>query len=310
MQQLVMQNLIDEIVRLSQSDNKTLSQKITKTVTEVGELASVGLAIERAPGSIHRVVTRDSLLEECCDVMLCALSIPLSSGFTMDDVVAKLHEKTAKWSMLESNANGVKYPLPYELHVSVDIKYLESARIICADNGFKLTVIKLDHDSAPFDAMTSCIHYGDNSSATKELERISGVLRAGGVHVIREKIESAPWHPLAPLGSVMPEGCYWEAHIGVELNGGPTNTYAEQRASLDRVAGSCSGKISFNDKKIFSATHQVVMMSLRSYVMNRDQFDELVASALKGLSDAGLVHFKPAIEFAIHDTNPQHDYKW
>lgn len=305
-----MQNLFHEIARLSKEDLKTLSQKITKTVTEVGELASVGLALESAHGVTPSIASREMVLEECCDVMLCAASIPLSMGFSMVEIEEMLHAKVAKWSMKNARVGGTHYPIPYELHVSVDIRDVDSAKSVCESLGIKLTILTLVPYGETFDAMTSVVHYGDNSSALAELEKTAKALRSCGVTVVREKIETVPWHPLAPNGAPMPTNCYYEAHVAVELLGDYSRAYGERKTTLEKIAGEHGAKISYNVGKTFTPEHQLVMVTLRSYVLGLQQFEESLSVLVKSLTENGFSSSKPNIEFAMYDTNPQHDYKW
>ena len=72
--------------------------------------------------------------------------------------------------------------------------------------------------------MTSSKHFGDNRSAYEESERIVKELRNRGYKVVRNKIESVPWHPAAPQdndkdhplfhGEPIPNGCYFNLISG------------------------------------------------------------------------------------------------
>jgi len=74
-------------------------------------------------------------------------------------------------------------------------------------------------DNVFIDTMTSSTFMGDNNSAYYEMKRISEGLSSQGFKVIREKIETVPWHPAAPSkvdgNSAMPKDCYFETHFGV-----------------------------------------------------------------------------------------------
>ena len=48
------------------------------------------------------------------------------------------------------------------------------------------------------DVMTSSVFMGNNTGAYQEMKRISNGLWAAGFEILREKIETVPWHPAAP----------------------------------------------------------------------------------------------------------------
>lgn len=302
--------ILNEIKRLSVLDTKTLSQKITKTVTEVGELARVGLGLEEASGSLDTVANREMLLEESCDVMLCAASIPFSMGFSEVEVLEMLSRKISKWSGKAQRESTILSTLPYELHISIDITDIEKARSVCLANGIKLTEIAISRDGVLFDAMTSSVFYGTNQGAFEQLAGTEKMFNEAGVTVVRRKIESSPWHPLVPVNADMPKGCYFEAHIGVALREENEEAYQARWADLRKITGDHGCKASFNLNKIFTATNQMVMVTLRSYVLERTKFQNALNNVMASLVSSGFDATKPNIEFAIYDSNPQHDYLW
>ena len=229
-----MNNINDFIKSLSIKDKKTLSQKGLKLVEEVGELARVILPYDSAHGTNHRFIDREAILEEVVDVYLTNISIAHSLGFTDEEFNDMLSKKSEKWSQLQASEEKAEFPLPFEIHVTVDfdelftniwsekiqskgvIKYpiedrkaerqewvdklLDKFKDVCSKIGVKPIVIDLEINDGSIikDIMTSSKHFGDNRSAYEESERICSELRKYGYKVLRNKIESVPWHPAAP----------------------------------------------------------------------------------------------------------------
>jgi NTP pyrophosphatase (non-canonical NTP hydrolase) len=227
-------NINDYIKDLSIKDKKTLSQKTLKLVEEVGELARVILPYDSAHGTNHRFTDRDAIIEELVDVYLTNISISHSLGFTDEEFNDMLVKKTEKWGSLQAKEEQATFPLPFEIHVTVDLdnsythkhihdENLDGFKEDCSIVGVKPIVIDLEINDGSIikDVMTSSKFFGDNRTAYEESERIVKELKDMGYKVVRNKIESVPWHPAAPVistGNEIPNGCYFESHIGVTIN--------------------------------------------------------------------------------------------
>lgn len=251
-----MTNLNEYIKSLSINDKKTLSQKALKTCEEVGELAKAVLPFDSAPGTNHRFIDREKILEEIADVYLTNISIAYSLDFTDEEIEDMIQKKAMKWQEIQSKESKSEFPLPFEIHVTIDFdelfnrewlgkiessgvirypisdrkkerkewtdKILEKFKDTCSKIGVKPIVIDLEINSENIkDVMTSSKHFGDNRSAYEESERIANYLSKLGYKVIRKKIETVPWHPAAPIistGKEIPNSCYFESHIGVIIH--------------------------------------------------------------------------------------------
>ena len=114
-------NMTNEFIKqLSLSDKKSLSQKALKTCEEVGELAKAILPFDSAHGTNHRFVDREKILEEIADVHLTNLSIAYSLGFSDEEITDMIHQKSLKWSELQAKEEKAQFPLPFEIHITVD----------------------------------------------------------------------------------------------------------------------------------------------------------------------------------------------
>jgi NTP pyrophosphatase (non-canonical NTP hydrolase) len=313
-------NINDYIKELSSKDKKTLSQKALKLTEEVGELARVVLPYDSAHGTNHRFINREALLEEVVDVYLTNISIAHSLNFTDEEFDDMLKKKTEKWGSIQAKEEKIEFPLPYEMHITVNTEFvwdrwrrdkyrfeLEDFRDCCKEIGVKPIVLDLENGgkSVMKDIMTSSHFYGDNKTSYEECERISDKLEQYGYVVTRKKIETVPWHPAAPSneGDKMPENCYFEAHIGCIIS-------PEQKDKLQEIAERVGSHLSRNYFKKLPDGKFVNMITHRSYGDLRKHFDGQV-EYLKDLLEAHKIEFEKVItEFSVYDTNVSHDNKW
>lgn len=310
--------MIDFIKNLSNEDKKTLSQKCLKLTEETGELAKVILPYDSAPGTNHRFVDKYRILEEIADVHLTNISIGYSLGFTDDEINDMIYKKAVKWSELQSKESKAKFPLPFEIHITIKNERIDEFKTVCQSIGVKPIVLDLElSDSIIKDVMTSSKHFGDNRSAYDESQRIVTELTKNGFTVVRVKIETVPWHPKAPSTKEekMPEGCYFESHIGViilpedkdELNLFVNTTLKEP----EHITLSGSAKLSQNFfKKTNDGSKFVNMLTYRSHSGTYDVFKTEVDQIKDLLNTFGFSFEKVEVEFSVYDTNVSHDVKW
>jgi NTP pyrophosphatase (non-canonical NTP hydrolase) len=325
-------NIIDFIKNLSIKDKKTLSQKGLKLVEEVGELARVILPYDSAHGTNHRFIDREAILEEVVDVYLTNISIAHSLGFTDEEFNDMLAKKSEKWSQLQASEEKAEFPLPFEIHVTVDLdnsythkhihdENLDGFKDDCKNIGVKPIVIDLEINDGSIikDVMTSSKHFGDNRTAYEESERIVNELKSKGYHVVRNKIESVPWHPSAPVistGKEIPNGCYFESHIGIVIK--PEEKRAlnylveklnEDKEEMFYLSGTI--KLSQNFfKKSKDGSKFVNMLTYRSNMCGSPKFKLEVESIKHILDERGFDYEKVEVEYAVYDTNVTHDSKW
>jgi NTP pyrophosphatase (non-canonical NTP hydrolase) len=328
-----MNNINDFIKKLSLKDKKTLSQKCLKLVEEIGELTRVILPYDSAHGTNHRFIDRESILEEVVDVYLTNISIAHSLGFTDEEFNDMLNKKSEKWSQLQAAEEKAEFPLPFEIHITVDATEmrdpimfdtktfdLEQFKKACSDIGVKPIVIDLEinGETEIQDVMTSSKHFGDNRTAYEESERISNKLKDWGFKVVRNKIESVPWHPAAPTisnGKEIPNGCYFEAHIGVTIYPGQKldlNDFVKSTLTdghLIELSG--TAKLSQNFfKKSKDGSKFVNMLTYRSNMCGSPKFKLEVEGIKHLLQEEGFEFEKVEVEYAVYDTNVSHDAKW
>lgn len=321
----------DFIKQLSLSDKKTLSQKALKTCEEVGELAKAILPFDSAHGTNHRFVDKEKILEEIADVHLTNISIAYSLGFNDEEIMDMIHKKSLKWSELQTKEGHAQFPLPYEIHITVDgIEMVDPIMCdskkfdqdyftrVCNSIGVKPITLDLEINGGSIrDVMTSSKHFGDNRSAYEESQRIVGELEECGFDVLRTKIESVPWHPAAPVistGKEIPNGCYFESHIGViispeekdDLNDFVNNVLKD--GHLIELSG--KAKLSRNFFKPLKNGKFVNMLTYRSNTCGRPKFQLEVEGIKHLLKEEGFNFEKVEVEYSIYDTNVLHDSAW
>ena len=249
---------------LTRKDTKNLSQKALKVCEEAGELARAVLPYENAAGTTHRFTAKEHILEEVADLFLTSISVAMDLGYTDEEIEEVIERKTLKWAGLQTREEKVTWPVPFEIHISVKDVPQDDFRRVCRALDVKPIVLALQvGDSVLDDVMTSSKHFGDNRSAYTEMKRISGGLVRSGFTVVREKIETVPWHPGAPSDQdadpVMPKDCYFETHIGVIV--GPE----QDRVPLDEIARRMDAHLSRNMFKQLDDHTYVQMITYRTY---------------------------------------------
>ncbi len=320
---MINSELLEYIRQLSKADTKTLIGKSLKTAEEVGELAKAALPFENASGTTHRFVDRAKILEESVDVILCALSICFDQDATLEEIEEWLNLKTKKWAGLQAREEKVAgKPIPYEIHITVSVpqrerednvtdeQFLDIFRHFCKAAGVKPIVLDLQDSEGKCvlkDVMTSSVHFGDNASAYKEMERIACFLAAPGFNVVRKKIETVPWHPAAPSSesgvSVMPKDCYFEAHVAVLCD-------EAQLEDVHRTAKDLNMHPSRNIFKKYPDGKVKQMLTYRAYDGTFERFKTLLDERVSYLKGVGFALDKVITEFSVYDTKMSHDASW
>lgn len=311
-------DLINYIHELSDRDTKDLTGRTLKSGEEVGELAKKVLAFTQAAGSLHRIVAAQDVMEEAADVILCSLSIVRHMGFTMEDLESTLMLKAQKWDSLQERELGTKYPLPYEIHVTVENANVEDFKTACAALGVKPILLALQtraSETVLHDVMTSSTHLGDNNTAMLEMNRIAGGLEVQGFKVVRRKIETVPWHPAAPSDKsgvrTMPPGTYFESHLNILVVPQPHSLMnGGEKQFLQAVAKRHDAHLSQNAFKQYSETEYTLMMTLRSHHANREEIEQRRDKLTSELKQHDFDIEKVITEFAIYDNKSSHDSAW
>ncbi len=303
--------LLEFIKKLSLKDKKNLTQKALKASEEVGELAKAVLPFENAYATTHRFVAKDKILEEAVDVMLTALSVAYDIGASDEDIEDMMKRKSIHWAELQTREDQVNYPIPYEIHVTIknpgDVdKFKED----CQEIQVKPIVIDLQDNNSKtimLDVMTSSVFYGDNAGAYNKTREITYFLKEKGYEVVRQKIETVPWHPAAPSNKhvtpVMPKNCYFESHLQII-------TTTDRKPELEIIAKKNNAHLSRNFFKKVSENEYIIMVTLRTKKGTYEEFKTELEVLKSNLAAADFQIKKFEVEFSIYDTNVSHDYNW
>lgn len=301
-----MEDIDEKIKELSMKDSKNLSQMGLKLMEECGELAKVLLPFDNADGTRHRFVDRTALTDGVVDVILVARSILHKLKISDEKVQAMTAKKVHRWEKLQSIPSYETYP--YEIHITVaQAPSYETFLIDCKDIGVKAVVLDLHTKSSGTikDVMTSSTMIGTNQSVIDEVDRITLALESRGYRVVRQKIETVPWHP--HTASDRTEDNYFEAHIPVTIGDGVTE-YDKLKYLSKRYPG-CH--LSRNALKKHNDGTVVMMVTMRHNDCSHDDFVKRVNQLRAGLAGEGYdISPKDMVEWAIYDNNVRHDGVW
>jgi NTP pyrophosphatase (non-canonical NTP hydrolase) len=309
----VKKDLCDFIRSLTAKDKKTLSQKALKTTEEVGELAKAILPFENADGTKHRFSNKEKIIEESIDVILCALSIAYELGADDDRIEELMWRKSEFWSQLQLREQDKPFPLPFELHVTVDKNSdFEKFKNVCNTLGIKaisLDLQDLDGNTVLDEMMTTSKVIGDTKKAMSDVYDIRLALEKEGFNVVREKIETVVWHPAAPSSNGGKQDVendeYFESHIEVLIK--PDS----ELQAFKNMVYMHNGHIAYNKRKVYSDGTKKVLVTLRGYRGSTvEKFKDRVTEFCTKLERWGFEFDKPLLEYSIYDTNVKHDQEW
>jgi NTP pyrophosphatase (non-canonical NTP hydrolase) len=318
---MIDKQLLDFIKSLSENDTKTLTQKALKTSEEVGELAKAVLPFEGAAGTLHRFTDKEKILEEACDTMLCSMSVANQIA-TEKEISDMLWAKSRKWSELQCKEGKTKFPIPYEIHITVnkdaDFKLFKMVceNMISENINVKPLAIDLYSHSGEIildEVMTSCKFIGNNQTAYGNMDVTTRALIKAGFKIVRQKIETVPWHPAAPSidGHRDMRNKYFESHI--ELMCTLQNLPAIQKFLNESLRDT---HVSINTAKPVEADgRRPILITLRDYNAIYEPFRADTQNLYNLLEGRGPIYGwdsvqKPVIEFSLYDTNISHDNSW
>ncbi len=303
--------ILDYVKLLTKKDKKSLIGKALKTSEEVGELSKKILPFSNSQGTLHRFVTKKDVLEESVDVILSALSIAYDLGFDDSDIEEMMYNKSLYWNELQIKEEKVNpNEIPFEIHVTVQTFDLTLFKETCSNIGVKPIILELQNlknDNTLQDVMTSSNFIGSNTDAYNEVKRISEYLKNSGFLVVREKIETVPWHPSAPSkkdsDAKMPKNCYFETHFNIICND-------KRKDFLKLLAEKWKCHLSRNIFKKIDDENYKIMVTYRSYNSLYENFKDRVEFIKKEFISHNYEIDKVILEFAIYDTKVSHDFNW
>ena len=141
------------------------------------------------------------------------------------------------------------------------------------------------------------------------MKRISKGLTRAGFNVVREKIETVPWHPAAPSNEhadpVMPKDCYFETHIAVVIKDNDNRDQLQTLINEDFPDAHLS-------RNAFKSTDDgyVQMITYRTYSGTYETFKRRAQGIREALKECGFKIEDVVTEFSIYDTKVTHDAEW
>lgn len=93
---------IQKVLDLNKSETKSVLEVGLKLSEEVGELAQAILSSQRLSGAEYKGLSVEDVKEESVDVIICALSIFLKSGGSLQDLQNLIDLKCHKWEQKQS----------------------------------------------------------------------------------------------------------------------------------------------------------------------------------------------------------------
>ncbi len=315
-------NLLELIEKLSKNDKKSLTQKGLKMNEEAGELGRNILAYTLASGSMHKFASTETIIEDCADIMLVALSIMYELGRSYEELESMMNKKAMYWSTLQEHENTYSNDLlPFEIHVTVDYNgttmQLSDFDRVCANmqstSKVKPILLNLHGTTISKDLMTSSTYRGTSQGAINVTNKIADELSANGFNVIRKKIETVPFHPNAPKtnnNTLFGVGNYFESHYEIV-----TGLASDGNKTLAELIEWCKHAgvvlhVSTNERKE-NGVHKICMVTLRSSQERMEQFKQSTDRVYRLINEAGFSLLgKPLIEYCILDSDVCHDVEW
>lgn len=198
----------------------------------------------------------------------------------------------------------------YEIHITVKTNDVAKFQDACALIGVKAIAVQLSENGEKIDVMTSSTMKDDETMwrVRNEADRIIISFEKFGIYPIRAKIETVPWHPQAPaLGNknFFKVGQYFECHFAFVIRS------PEEAGMISVFAKRKNLHLSRNAFKTNEDGSYVQMLTSRAFMSKYEIFKDAVDEIVNSSKKYNFVLDKePRIEFAIYDTNVNHDDEW
>ena len=196
----------------------------------------------------------------------------------------------------------------YEIHVTVKHADRDYFVTTCRNLNVKPILLSLQNKDGVHmvdDVMTSSTIKGSLSDCENELNRISSGLKSAGLDVVREKVETWPFHELVPNKEnnlSIPRGCYFESHVNILC-------CDELMPELASICKKYNFHLSRNIFKDLGNGNYNIMATYRDYNSKLEDFQEYLNTAVSEIKSRFTVE-KLIVEYAIKDSNYTHDDVW
>ena len=93
-----LKNIINEIKEITNdAETKNLIEMALKLTEETGEVAEAVLSHSNCGGCSYKDKDNNDVIEECCDVIIIALSTIFRAGGGYNDILDVINNKVEKW---------------------------------------------------------------------------------------------------------------------------------------------------------------------------------------------------------------------
>lgn len=194
----------------------------------------------------------------------------------------------------------------YEVHITVATDNISRFRSDCEHLGVKPIVLDLQNlrgDGIMTDVMTSGKYKG--ADPIKNGWALAAHLKSLGYQVHRIKVEATPWCSLVPTQInqlIVADSNYFESHVKI----------ATRECSLPALRSVCKTAGAHLSRNVFSEAKEgvFILATLRKHEGFLEDFQANVASFITVLEEHGYGVVKAEVEFAIYDSNVNHDLSW
>ena len=296
--------LKDYLETLSDYDNEPLSEKITKIVKEVGELASVVTSLKGR--NVNTLIDRDNILEECVDVILNVQSIIQSTNSTEEEIekimVARILKRGGE--LRREKSAGIS-PIPYNIRIVIELQEgQDTGHLQMRRDELNAKMHTIQHHPKQH-IMFSFWHLGSNRTAYNNLLETTYVFKQLGYDIIRQKIETVTWHDFAPKNPLerLRENCYFEAHINVACS-------TEMRDLATLIAGENDAFLSECVFRKMDSEYCIIKYTMISPNEHEALFRKHVEQFRNDLITHNFDVSHADINLSIYDTMISHDVNW
>ena len=187
----------------------------------------------------------------------------------------------------------------FEAHLTVDTDRKADFEVLCGELGVDCVGIELPDGVHRAQPMTASHHRGELGVVIAEVEALHARIVAAGFTIVRTKLEALASNEGVPPAD---DAGYFEFHVKVQVD--PMRLDA-----LARIARSCGGRLSRNDRRRDAAGLQR-FVTMRVYRATRMAAEAQLDVLLAALDAGGFDRAGIAREYTLYDSRVELDAGW
>ena len=193
----------------------------------------------------------------------------------------------------------------FEIHITVDTDNVEQFVKDCKELGVKSVIVQMPTKDGKLktDIMTSSVVHSDITTIQKYAFNEAKKLKDKGYNVLRVKAEVNANSPLVKTPGLNPDAVYYETHFEFETKN-PIQEYI-----VKNFCQYSNTYFSYNVNKC-EGDNKVIMLTIRDKKISQEDYFKKVESITSDMKKALLPLIKVQSEFAVFDSNPEHDNPW